>query len=1069
MPPSTTVPASHPGQVLSIDAHRLSAPSVGGNTWAHFMVDEATGALDIVGSKTKTLAAVFSAIMERIRSRYNAHGHVVKVIHTDAESIYRYLKPAFGMAGIELVCSPPGQHAQRVERYTRTLNERERITRERLPFVLPPAYDLFLMADIAHKMNSLPNSRSFPDTPDERRFLRRTVHHKRYPFLPFGATCMVRNDTYQRSALAARDGIPASKAPVSEAGICMGSDPAFPGDYLFAVASGLVVPRRIFLPVKIIPLGWKPKPTIQLLLPPPATLLVPDPAPGAVPEHLERDRAMFDALDMPDLDPDMPPLLYRPLAPPAPPIPAEGAVSAGTASLASPPAAVHSVPPVAPATPHRVLGAPSPAFSPVQGASLSFSPISSMSALPAAAHPRVMRARAIAASNAGFWCQKFPKSRPTTRPPSPAALPVRPRVPRRPAAASGAPLLSTALVLASIMNAVQSLDAMHSSVAFAAPFVAGPGYTAVYSQPKAATDRDPGFGRQTDMPSDFVPSFSASPSQEMSSAVARKFLDPADMAAAEHDEIEKLVTTYGAVRPIADADIHPDAVRIFCHLLYKEKHEDSDSARVTRVKCRLAANGKRQPADSYGETHASTADSTSRVLAMAAFQAHAIQHGYIDRLTMADFDINGAFLHVPLVSPRQLIMRMPPEISHPLAGQWVEVVKSIYGLKQSNHAFDADLRATILSAGFVSTRDPCIYVKAHSAAHLAANPGAFTERCIVSTHVDDGFGICSHPPFWDDLLAALTARYGTLAAHDVLTSYAGVAFSRSDFGAISLNQRGYILRLMATLGLTGLPPAASPSDATFFHESKDTRPVDAAVYRKLIGILMWLLQTRSDIHKEVNFLSRRVASPTMGDMAKLVRVLRYLNTSPDIGPTFYTEDGPVLCAHVDAAYGVHTDARSHTGYYLSIGRYSAPVFTYSGSQTSCISLGSMMAEYVALGEVAKKILEYRYLLSDLGFPQTGPTVIYEDNKSAINLVNAPAITRKSRHIHIRHHFIRDLVKQGILIIKHLPSAYMTADLLTKPLGPKMFIFLRDILMNRCCLSTPSLPTFPPRGPPYDDA
>jgi hypothetical protein len=124
-----------------------------------------------------------------------------------------------------------------------------------------------------------------------------------------------------------------------------------------------------------------------------------------------------------------------------------------------------------------------------------------------------------------------------------------------------------------------------------------------------------------------------------------------------------------------------------------------------------------------------------------------------------------------------------------------------------------------------------------------------------------------------------------------------------------------------------------------------------------------------------------------------------LPLKPDSGSKCHTEEGPVLSAHVDAAYGVHTDARSHTGYYLSIGRYSAPVYTYSGSQTSCISLGSMKAEHVAMGEVAKKILEYRYLLSDLGFELEGPTVIYEDNKSAINLANAPAITRKSRHTH----------------------------------------------------------------------
>jgi hypothetical protein len=72
-----------------------------------------------------------------------------------------------------------------------------------------------------HKMNSLVNSRSFPDTPDERRFRRRAIHHA-HPFLPFGATCIVHKDTYRRTALARRDGIFPSKAPVAELGVCMG-------------------------------------------------------------------------------------------------------------------------------------------------------------------------------------------------------------------------------------------------------------------------------------------------------------------------------------------------------------------------------------------------------------------------------------------------------------------------------------------------------------------------------------------------------------------------------------------------------------------------------------------------------------------------------------------------------------------------------------------------------------------------------------------------------------------------------------------------------------------------------
>ena len=67
--------------------------------------------------------------------------------------------------------------------------------------------------------------------------------------------------------------------------------------------------------------------------------------------------------------------------------------------------------------------------------------------------------------------------------------------------------------------------------------------------------------------------------------------------------------------------------------------------------------------------------------------------------------------------------------------------------------------------------------------------------------------------------------------------------------------------------------------------------------------------------------------------------------------------------------------------------------------------------------------------------------------SAINLAKAPAITRKSRHIHIRHHFIRNLVTQKLVRVEHIPTDRMLADFLTKPFGPKKFTQFRTQLFN----------------------
>jgi hypothetical protein len=130
-----------------------------------------------------------------------------------------------------------------------------------------------------------------------------------------------------------------------------------------------------------------------------------------------------------------------------------------------------------------------------------------------------------------------------------------------------------------------------------------------------------------------------------------------------------------------------------------------------------------------------------------------------------------------------------------------------------------------------------------------------------------------------------------------------------------------------------------------------------------------------------------------------------------------------------------------------VGRNSAPVLTCSSKQKDCIATGSMEAEYVALTQAIKKALPLRFLLEQLGFPQTTPMIVFEDNKSAINLANAPTVTKNSKHIFQRHHYIRLLVKQQIAQLVHLPTADMTADLLTKPMAPTLFLRLRDKLMN----------------------
>ncbi len=88
-----------------------------------------------------------------------------------------------------------------------------------------------------------------------------------------------------------------------------------------------------------------------------------------------------------------------------------------------------------------------------------------------------------------------------------------------------------------------------------------------------------------------------------------------------------------------------------------------------------------------GATYAATSDEASMVGLISPFQADAIKNGYAHTLEYEKFDVRGAFLHVPLDSPCQIITRIPTYINHPKAGKLNIVEKSVYGLKGFQQCF----------------------------------------------------------------------------------------------------------------------------------------------------------------------------------------------------------------------------------------------------------------------------------------------------------------------------------------------------------------------------------------------
>ena len=91
------------------------------------------------------------------------------------------------------------------------------------------------------------------------------------------------------------------------------------------------------------------------------------------------------------------------------------------------------------------------------------------------------------------------------------------------------------------------------------------------------------------------------------------------------------------------------------------------------------------------------------------------------------------------------------------------------------------------------------------------------------------------------------------------------------------------------------------------------------------------------------------------------------------------------------------------------------------------------AEYMALGDVAKEAVYLQGFLHELGATEASTIRVFNDNMSAQKLAVNPVYHARTKHIDIRHHFIRDVIESGKLILEHISSNDMPADVLTKAL------------------------------------
>jgi len=149
-------------------------------------------------------------------------------------------------------------------------------------------------------------------------------------------------------------------------------------------------------------------------------------------------------------------------------------------------------------------------------------------------------------------------------------------------------------------------------------------------------------------------------------------------------------------------------------------------------------------------------------------------------------------------------------------------------------------------------------------------------------------------------------------------------------------------------------------------------------------------------------------------------------------PAFPDVDSHKPAAFLDAAHANDLrNCRSTTGYAFLL---CGGAISYRCKTQSITATSSTEAEFLAAVATAKHARYMRAIMSDLGFPPKGPTIMYCDNQSAINMINARVPTERSRHIDIQHFAIQDWKDSGAIVMEFIPGIINPTDDLTKPLG-----------------------------------
>jgi hypothetical protein len=480
----------------------------------------------------------------------------------------------------------------------------------------------------------------------------------------------------------------------------------------------------------------------------------------------------------------------------------------------------------------------------------------------------------------------------------------------------------------------------------------------------------------------------------------------------------------------------------------KQKYDASGNA--TKYKTRLVAGGHMQDKSLIPENQRTSptvkTESVMMVATIAAKEGRAI----------ATIDFPNAFLQGDFIEKEKPIyMRInqfEAEVLRKLDRNFVnttnrdgscivKLAKPLYGCVQSARLWYDKITTALKSIGFIANlHDLCVFNRKEEDATQ-------TTICI---HVDDLFITAATDERLDQLTKQLDNKFpGISVSRGKKHDYLGLEYDFEKLqGCVTVTMKGYIDKLLSECSkIEGTSKTPATKDLfTIDSNSPVLGDKEREQYHSYVAMILYAAKrVRGDLLTAISFLTKRVQKPTKQDMEKLHRCIRYIRRTREIGTVLEADESSLnLTQYIDSAHQVHMDKRSHSGGFITLGK--GAISTKSTAQSLNTS-SSTESELVAANDLVKDGLWARNFLLGQGF-ESQPLTLYQDNKSTIALLeNGIASASRVKHIDAKYFFLADRVKAGDIRVVYKPTEEMVADVLTKPLQGKVFVDLRDALLN----------------------